>query len=51
MVPDAPGLFSITTGTFRRGPSFSAMMRALVSVALPGENGTTMVMGLSGYAP
>jgi len=48
MVPEAPGLFSMTMGTFRRGPSFSEMMRALVSVALPGENGTTMVMGLSG---
>ncbi len=48
MVPDAPGLFSITIGTPRRGPSFSVRMRALVSVALPGENGTTMVMGLLG---
>src|SRR5262245_28059224 len=34
----------------RAMPSGSAMLRATVSVALPGPNGTTIVIGRDGYA-
>ena len=46
--PPAPALFSTITGWPRRGVSFSAMMRATVSVEPPAENGTTSLMGLAG---
>jgi hypothetical protein len=48
MEPPAPGRLSMMTGW----PSFSdsvwAMARVVTSVALPGENGTTMWIGFSG---
>ena len=47
MVP-APVLFSTITGWPRRLPRGSARVRAMMSVAPPGENGTTMVTGLLG---
>src|SRR5262245_26336641 len=42
MMPSAPGRFSTTTGTFQNSRSFSAMMRARMSVVPPGWKPTTM---------
>src|SRR5262245_10268367 len=50
MLPDAPVTFSITTGCPSDARMPSAMRRALVSIAPPGETGTTMVIGRDGKA-
>ena len=49
MMPNAPGLFSMTTGWPRIGRICSPTMRMTMSVALPGPNGTTTRTGLLGY--
>src|SRR5262249_40031415 len=48
-VPFAPGLVSTTILCLSATPSGSAMLRATLSVALPGPNGTTIVIGRDGY--
>src|SRR5215831_18574213 len=48
-MPKAPGLFSITIGWPRIGRICSPTMRMTISVALPGPNGTTTLMGFEGY--
>ena len=48
MMPKAPGLFSITTGWPRIGRIWSPTMRMTMSVALPGPNGTTTLIGFVG---
>ena len=48
IVPPAPVRFSITTACPQFSLIFCAMMRASVSVLPPGENGTTMRIGLVG---
>ena len=48
MLPEAPGLLSITICWFSRRPRCSATKRALVSVTPPGVKGTMMRMGLLG---
>jgi hypothetical protein len=48
--PDAPALFSTTTGTFNRSESFSPTRRAATSEAFPGGNGTTIWIALVGYS-
>src|SRR5215831_12557855 len=48
-MPKAPGLFSITTGWPRIGRMCSPTMRMTISVALPGPNGTTTLIGFEGY--
>src|SRR5258708_4359056 len=49
MMPKAPGLFSISTGWPRIGRMCSPTMRITMSVALPGPNGTTTLIGFEGY--
>src|SRR5262249_40349881 len=49
MMPNAPGLFSISTGWPRIGRMCSPTMRMTMSVALPGPNGTTTLIGFDGY--
>src|SRR5687767_14190029 len=49
MLPEAPALFSTTTGCPSRFESASATTRPLVSVTPPGANGTTSRIGRSGY--
>src|SRR5258705_12191861 len=50
IVPLAPGFVSTTMLCRRAAPSGCAMTRAMVSLAAPGPNGTTMVMGRGGEA-
>src|SRR5690348_8052701 len=49
MVPPAPGTFSITIDWLAPRDMRSANWRASVSVAPPAANGTTQVIGWSGY--
>src|SRR5439155_14374207 len=49
MAPFAPGLFSIMIVCLSATPSGWAIMRVIVSVPLPGPNGTMMLTGLAGY--
>ena len=46
--PLAPGRFSTTTVCLSATPRYWATTRVMVSVALPGPNGTMMVIGLLG---
>src|SRR5262245_6672023 len=48
--PSAPGLFSTTTGLPQRPASFSAIMRAPASVALPAPNGSRNLTDRCGQA-
>ena len=48
MLPLAPGLLSTTTACFQRSLSLGAMMRAMMSLPLPGVKGTTRVTVRSG---
>src|SRR5258708_1129845 len=48
-MPKAPGLFSISAGWPRIGRMCSPTMRITMSVALPGPNGTTILIGFEGY--
>src|SRR3954471_20008250 len=48
MVPPAPGRFSTSTGWPSAAASLSLTLRAMMSVALPGVNGTTMRTGFVG---
>jgi len=48
-MPNAPGLFSTTTGWPRTGRICSPTIRMTISVALPGPNGTTTLIGFDGY--
>jgi hypothetical protein len=50
MAPPAPGRFSTTNGWPSATCSFSATTRAAMSVACPGGQGTTTLMGRLGYA-
>jgi hypothetical protein len=43
VVPGRPGRFSTITCCFHMSPSFSARMRARLSVMLPAENGTMIL--------
>src|SRR3954464_10376747 len=48
MVPPAPGRFSTSTGWPSAADNLSLTLRAMMSVALPGVNGTTMRTGFVG---
>src|SRR5262245_8288374 len=48
IVPPAPGRFSTITGWPSCAVSFSATVRAMMSVALPGVKGTVTRIGLAG---
>src|SRR6185503_16344494 len=50
ILPPAPALFSTTTGWPHASETFCAMTRAKVSAMPPTANGTTILMGLEGYA-
>src|SRR5712691_5010444 len=50
MVPPAPGRFSMTMGCPSWGESLSVTVRAMMSVPLPGVNGTTILIGFAGHA-
>src|SRR5438094_1979176 len=50
MVPPAPGRFSITMGCPSWGESLSVTVRAMMSVPLPGVNGTMILIGFEGQA-
>src|SRR5712672_1810732 len=50
MVPPAPGRFSMTMGCPSWGESFSATVRAMMSVPLPGVNGTMILIDFAGHA-
>src|SRR6266487_4165935 len=50
MVPPAPGRFSITIGCPSWGESLSDTVRAMMSVPLPGVNGTMTLIGFAGQA-
>ncbi len=50
IVPLAPGLLSTVTGWPTWAESFSAKIRAIVSVPLPRANRITMLIGLVGHA-
>src|SRR6266487_3447025 len=50
MVPPAPGRFSITTGWPSCAVSLSETVRAMMSVPLPGVNGTINLTVLVGQA-
>src|SRR6185295_8658288 len=50
MLPPAPGRLSTTTCAFHASASRCAAARAMMSVAPPGGNGTTMRIGWLGYA-
>src|ERR1700704_264842 len=50
MVPPAPGRFSTSTAWPSCALSFSATVRAMMSVALPGVNGTIACTGFDGHA-
>src|SRR6185436_9932966 len=50
MFPEAPALFSTTTGCPIERESLSATVRARMSVEPPGAHGTTSLTGLSGQA-
>src|SRR5882762_6451047 len=50
MVPPAPGRFSITTGWPTCKETFSDTVRAMMSVPLPGVNGTMTLIGFAGQA-
>jgi hypothetical protein len=47
-VPEAPTIFSMTTGCPRELRMWSATMRATVSVGPPAAKGTTTVIGRDG---
>src|SRR5205814_9812345 len=49
MLPDGPGLFSMTIDVPSASPSFDEMIRATKSDAPPGANGTIILIGLFGY--
>ena len=49
MLPEAPSLFSTTTGWPQRSVNFCAMRRAMMSVPPPGANPTTMRTAFAGY--
>src|SRR5579864_455496 len=49
MVPPAPGRFSTITGWPSAGESLSLMVRAMMSVALPGVKGTMTLTVPEGY--
>ena len=51
MVPEAPTVFSMTTGWPRRSASLGMTSRAATSTLPPAENGTTATMGWLGQAP
>jgi hypothetical protein len=51
MLPDAPGLFSTTTGWPSARDNGSTTRRAVKSVEPPGAVGTTSVIGRCGYLP
>ncbi|MNW05002.1 hypothetical protein D3C71_2011830 [compost metagenome] len=51
MPPDAPGLFSTTTGTLSRSVSFCVIARDTTSELPPGAETDTQAMGLSGQTP
>ena len=48
MFPLAPGLFSTTMGCPRRSESFGPTVRAMMSMPVPGVNGTTTLIGWDG---
>jgi hypothetical protein len=48
MVPPAPGLFSTITGCPQAAFMRSPTIRAITSVALPGVNGTMILIGFEG---
>src|SRR6059036_2107232 len=48
MVPPAPGRFSMTIGCPICGESLSVTVRAMMSVPLPGVNGTMIRIGFEG---
>src|SRR6266850_6747095 len=50
MVPPAPGRFSMTMGCPSWGESLSVTVRAMMSVPLPGVNGTMILIGFAGHA-
>src|SRR5687767_4145487 len=50
MLPPAPPLFSTTTGCPHASVSLAAMARPKVSAIPPTANGTTILIGLVGYA-
>src|SRR5207245_5714709 len=50
MVPPAPGRFSMTMGCPSWGESLSVTVRAMMSVPLPGVNGTMILIGFAGQA-
>jgi hypothetical protein len=50
MFPDAPGLFSTSTGCPSDFESLSATVRARMSVEPPGAHGTMIFTGRSGQA-
>src|SRR5258707_1543338 len=50
MVPPAPGRFSMTMGCPSWGESLSVTVRAMMSVPLPGVNGTMILIGFEGQA-
>ena len=49
MLPEAPSLFSTTTGWPQRSVSFCAISRAMMSVPPPGAKPTTILTGFVGY--
>src|SRR5216117_3196232 len=49
MVPPAPGRFSMTIGCPSWGESLSDTVRAMMSVPLPGVNGTMILIGFAGH--
>src|SRR5258705_3506317 len=50
MVPPAPGRFSMTMGCPSWGESLSVTVRAMMSVPLPGVNGTMILIDFAGHA-
>ena len=50
MIPAAPDLFSTTTGVDIRSESRCAITRPAESVTPPAGHGTTILIGLFGYA-
>src|SRR5258708_3646114 len=48
-LPDAPGRLSTTTGWPHISASLGPMVRARMSMPVPGENGTTILTGCVGH--
>ena len=46
--PLAPGRLSMTTAWPKRSESFGPTLRAMMSMPVPGENGTTTLIGRDG---